>query len=520
MDDDVAIKRPTIELAPIWWSNMIFFVGMHVLALIGVVYWSPVTSLDRRTMWCAVDFPYTRSDVILKGTITIGYHRLWSHRAFKARLPLRIILAAMGCLGFQGSIKWWTMRHRLHHRFTDTDSDPYDAKKGLYHSHMGWIFRKPNYPLMKLIDRKDLDADPVVRFQHRHYVPLTVGLGLVAPTLIGWTYGDALGGFIWGGVVARLLIWHFTFFINSLAHYLGEQAYSLDVTAKGNFLLALFTGGEANHNFHHAFPKDYRNGPRTLDWDPSKWIIYTLHHLTPLVPKVYQTADYEILKARAHVLDQRSNEALDHDGLDEAFANSDTVFARWSQWATQQGTQRLNESETDMMAQASATSSENEEAVHSTSSETTSTTLSSSSSDNLFETLYKPKKFERSSSTPRQRLTRGRDVKLPVWTTKSLLNKLSTMSTVTGTNRSNRTPIVLVLDGYAVDVTDYSKEHPGGFALLKSYAVKPQITVDVESNLNPPLWTKATEAFNGGLNIHGWSAHEKMKQLRIARIVD
>lgn len=160
---------------------------------------------------------------------------------------------------------------------------------------MGWIFRKPDYPRMALIDRKDLNADPgsslssdlqvslltrssfpVVRFQHKHYLPLTLGLGLVAPALVGWSYGDALGGFIWGGV-SRLfdtrdgaqLTWscrsslvsssgkrprtrqqeqvltifdsrrHCTFFINSLAHYLGDQSYSEDVTARGNFVRVL-----------------------------------------------------------------------------------------------------------------------------------------------------------------------------------------------------------------------------------------------------------------------------------------
>lgn len=76
----------------------------------------------------------------------------------------------------------------------------YNAKEGLYFSHMGWIFHKPVYPRMALVDRKDLDADPVVRFQHRHYLPLTLSLGLVLPTIIGWTYGDAMGGYVWGGV--------------------------------------------------------------------------------------------------------------------------------------------------------------------------------------------------------------------------------------------------------------------------------------------------------------------------------
>ncbi|KAM0788281.1 hypothetical protein ACM66B_001427 [Microbotryomycetes sp. NB124-2] len=487
--------------APIWWSNMIFFVGMHMLALVGVTLLSPLSQLDRRTLVMCI-----ASWQLATFGITVGYHRLWSHRAFTATLPLRIVLAAMGCLGFQGSIKWWVLRHRLHHRFTDTDSDPYNAQKGLYHSHMGWIFRKPDYPLMKLIDRKDLEADPVVRFQHRYYVPLTVGLGLVIPTLIGWTYGDAMGGYIYGGVVARLLIWHFTFFINSLAHYLGDQAYSLDVTARGNFLLALFTGGEANHNFHHAFPKDYRNGPRALDWDPSKWMIYTLHHLTPFVPRMYQTADYEVLKARAHVLEQRSSLAHEHDKPDES---SSSVFAALSRWAED------DEDERDLMAQASATSSSGGESdeANSSSAPTTSTTCLSSS-DNLFEESFRPssKGFWRSSTAARPRRT----TKLPTWSTAVLLKNVTE---ATDKDRSSRGSglLVLLIDGYVVDVSRYAREHPGGYALLRQYAVTSKSVNSDESN--EPLWTRASEAFHGGLNIHGWSAQEKMKEMRVARIV-
>jgi stearoyl-CoA desaturase (delta-9 desaturase) len=153
-------------------------------------------------------------------------------------------LAWMGSMGFQGSIKWWVLRHRLHHRYvpfplhkatwTDdgrfTDSpvhDPYAATNGLWYSHCGWIFRKPSYPRMKMIERGDLESDPgklssdchissipeadypVVRFQHKHYVPIALFSGLILPFLIahyGWN--DGLGGLVWGGAVARLLIWY------------------------------------------------------------------------------------------------------------------------------------------------------------------------------------------------------------------------------------------------------------------------------------------------------------------------
>jgi len=104
---------------------------------------------------------------------------------------------------------------------------------------------------------------------------------------------------VWGGAVARLLIWHTTFCINSLAHWTGLQPYTQEVTARGNYLIALLTSGEGNHNFHHAFPKDFRNGPHPADWDPTKWIIYLLHKYTPFVPTIARTSDAAIVKARA-----------------------------------------------------------------------------------------------------------------------------------------------------------------------------------------------------------------------------
>jgi len=132
---------------------------------------------------------------------------------------------------------------------------------------------------MDLIDKTDLERDPVVRYQHRYYVPLALTFGLVTPTLIGLLWGDALGTFIWAGLVARILTWHCTFLVNSLAHWEGLQEFSDEMSARGNFIMALWTCGEANHNFHHAFPYDFRCGPALLDWDPSKWLINILCHL-------------------------------------------------------------------------------------------------------------------------------------------------------------------------------------------------------------------------------------------------
>ncbi|CAK5264434.1 unnamed protein product [Mycena citricolor] len=266
---------PSESAPPIWWSNASFFLLTHAAAIYGALFWRPFYTVHKASLvlgllvWQLADFG-----------ITIGYHRLYSHRAFKAKLPVRVVLAVLGSAGFQGSIKWWCLRHRLHHRFTDDPQhDPYAATRGLFYSHMGWIFYKPTYERMELVDREDLDADPVVKFQHKHYVPLALFFGIILPTLLGGLWGDVSGAYVWGGLVPRLAIWHCTFLVNSLAHWDGLQPYSDEDTSRGNLILALLTGGEGSHNFQHSFPHDYRSGPHLTNWDPSKWIISLLHSL-------------------------------------------------------------------------------------------------------------------------------------------------------------------------------------------------------------------------------------------------
>lgn len=285
--------QKTSQSPPIWWSNAILFCSIHLLALTAVLY--------RPSTWRPYFLCYINWQLATLG-ITVGYHRLWSHRSFTARAPLRLVLAIMGTMGFQGSIKWWVIRHRLHHRYTDTDSDPYSAEKGLFHSHMGWIFVKPHYPKVKLIDQTDLNADPIVIFQHKFFVPLSLSFGFALPALVGklW-FDDAWMGLLWGGLLARVAIWHCTFLINSLAHYIGDQFYSTDVSARGNFILAMLTNGEGFHNYHHAFPCDYRNGIAPLDWDPTKWIVYALHRYTTLIPSIRKISARDIDRARARV---------------------------------------------------------------------------------------------------------------------------------------------------------------------------------------------------------------------------
>ena len=248
---------------PIWWSVIFIVSFIHIVAA-GAFLHTP----HQKTVYLLF------VTWVLGGLgITMGYHRLWSHRSYKAHPILRLVLSLMGVAAFQGSIKWWSLRHRLHHRYTDTEHDPYDATKGFWHSHLGWMFTKPEYTRLKWIDKSDLIADPIVRFQHKYYPELTILVGFVLPTALGYIWGDALGGFLYGGYLSRILIWHCTWFINSLAHTWGEQEYSIENTSRGNLLLALLTFGEGHHNYHHEFPRDYRNGIRFSHYDPTKWAI-------------------------------------------------------------------------------------------------------------------------------------------------------------------------------------------------------------------------------------------------------
>ena len=182
-----------------------------------------------------------------------------------------------GAMSLQNSILIWSSQHRTHHRFVDdVDKDPYSARRGFWFSHMGWILR--NYPsgVNDFSNARDLERDPMVMFQHRYYLPLTLFMNIAFPLLLGWAVGDVWGVFLLAGLLRLVINHHCTWFINSLAHMWGSQPYTDENTARDNGALAFFTFGEGYHNFHHIFQNDYRNGVRWWQWDPTKWLINAL----------------------------------------------------------------------------------------------------------------------------------------------------------------------------------------------------------------------------------------------------
>jgi stearoyl-CoA desaturase (Delta-9 desaturase) len=214
-------------------------------------------------------------------SITLGYHRLFSHRSFQARWPVRLFTLVFGAAAFENSVLCWAADHRQHHKFADQDEDPYDISKGLFHAHIGWILFRLQ-PDTSRDNVKDLVQDRLVLWQHRHYRLLAVGVGLGLPAVIGGLWGGAagaLGGLLLAGLARVVIVQHLTFFINSLCHTVGRQTYSSRCTARDSAILAMLTFGEGYHNFHHAFQHDYRNGVKPWQFDPTKWSVWLLQRL-------------------------------------------------------------------------------------------------------------------------------------------------------------------------------------------------------------------------------------------------
>jgi stearoyl-CoA desaturase (Delta-9 desaturase) len=209
--------------------------------------------------------------------ITAGYHRLWAHRTYEATWIVRVMLMLGGTLGIQNSILFWASGHRRHHQHVDDiDHDPYSAKRGFWYSHIGWMLH--NYPSgeSNYNNAADLLKDPLVMFQHRHYIALVLVTNFGLTALIGWAVGDIVGVMLMAGLVRLVINHHVTFFINSLAHIFGSQPYTDENTARDNPWLALVTWGEGYHNYHHIFQYDYRNGVKWWQFDPTKWLILGL----------------------------------------------------------------------------------------------------------------------------------------------------------------------------------------------------------------------------------------------------
>jgi stearoyl-CoA desaturase (delta-9 desaturase) len=258
------------------WTTSSFLIGTFILTLTALPVYVWYFGID----WFHFGVAFTL--LMLTGfSITLGYHRLFSHMAFRARLPIRLFVLIFGAGAFENSALMWASEHRRHHKHVDHEEDPYDITKGFFHAHIGWLLFKlmPQPPFDNV---NDLKKDRLVMWQHRHVHLLAVLVSFGLPTLLGGLWDGwigALGGFLIGGVAKVVVVQHCTFFINSACHTIGRQPYSTRCSARDSMIMALFTFGEGYHNYHHEFQHDYRNGVKPWHWDPTKWMIWSLAKL-------------------------------------------------------------------------------------------------------------------------------------------------------------------------------------------------------------------------------------------------
>ncbi|TBU38077.1 hypothetical protein BD309DRAFT_1084279 [Dichomitus squalens] len=246
------------------WFNLAILLVTPLVSVYGIVY---VPLKSKTLVFSLLYFWFS-----ILG-ITAGYHRLWSHRAYTASPLLRWFLLLGGTSAVQGSCYWWARRHRSHHRYTDTDQDPYNSQRGLLWTHVGWMLFKTDLRAGS-VDISDLRSDPMIQWQHRNYTLLLTVMGFMIPTAIPWfLWGDWQGGLCFSAALRMTIGHHSVFCINSIAHHIGEASYDNKLSPRDHFLSALLTLGEGYHNFHHQFPMDYRNAFHWYQYDPTKWFI-------------------------------------------------------------------------------------------------------------------------------------------------------------------------------------------------------------------------------------------------------
>jgi stearoyl-CoA desaturase (Delta-9 desaturase) len=265
----------------------------------GVVTVAPVLSLlfvawqlwDKLLGWNDI-FDFLLLYLLTGLGVTVGLHRLLTHRAFKTGRVVRATFAILGSAAIEGPVISWVADHRKHHRFSDKAGDPHSphldhgqgwsgALHGMVHAHVGWLFIHSDRASRKRY-APDLVADPVVSWVDRTFLIWALG-GLVAAFGLGWLFGgtlrDGLTGLLWGGAVRMLVLHHVTYSINSLCHFFGRRRFDTGDESRNLAWLAPLSLGEAWHNNHHAFPTSAEHGLSRWELDPSALVIRALERL-------------------------------------------------------------------------------------------------------------------------------------------------------------------------------------------------------------------------------------------------
>jgi stearoyl-CoA desaturase (delta-9 desaturase) len=266
-------------------------------------------------------------------SVGVGLHRLWSHQTFKTNKFVEFILVMTSSGTLQGPVLSWASDHFKHHTYTDQDKDPHSPLKfenkilGFLWSHLGWMLIGKNYKQIDRVTMVKLGRSNILKWQLKYYWQIALFMNTVIPALVGYLFGGtilaAYAGFLFIGM-GRAIQQHATFCVNSLCHFIGSKKYYKG-TAGDIWWMALFLLGENWHNFHHAFPSDYRNGAKWYQLDVHKWIIYIMSKLglawdlqctteTRIQAKMQETHGYllEGRKQRLNLLQGKITQLAEH----------------------------------------------------------------------------------------------------------------------------------------------------------------------------------------------------------------
>ncbi|XP_039302966.1 acyl-CoA Delta(11) desaturase [Solenopsis invicta] len=242
------------------WRNVIILSLLHLGALAGL--YLSFTSAKYMTIFFD-EYTIFLYEFSLLG-ISAGAHRLWSHRSYKAKWPLQLLLTFMNTVAFQDSVIVWARDHRVHHKFSDTDADPHNPNVGFFFSHIGWLLCKKHPDVTKKgkgIDMSDLESNAILAFQKKYYTILVILLCFVLPTVIPVVFWEEkwLNAYLIPGVLRHILILNVALMINSIGHRYGYKPYDKYINPADNLIFSIFSSGEGWHNYHHVFPGDYRS---------------------------------------------------------------------------------------------------------------------------------------------------------------------------------------------------------------------------------------------------------------------
>jgi stearoyl-CoA desaturase (delta-9 desaturase) len=276
------VKHEALTKAAIVAFTVVPFLGVCVAA------WQAWSGLLSWTDLVAFGAMYTLAIV----GVTVGYHRLFTHRSFRTNAVVRAAFAVLGSMAVEGSVIAWVANHRKHHAFADREGDPHSphvdhgegvwgAVRGLVHAHFGWLLQYGQRAQPRRFAR-DLLSDPLLRAIDRTF-PVWVAAGLALPFALGWVIGGtvdaALTALLWGGAVRIFVLHHMTYSINSLCHFFGRRPFATTDESRNLAWLAIPTFGEAWHNNHHAFPRSAMHGHRIWQLDPGGIVIRALERL-------------------------------------------------------------------------------------------------------------------------------------------------------------------------------------------------------------------------------------------------